>query len=333
MLLADKIINLRKKLGWSQEELAHQLQVSRQAVSKWESGMSIPDMNKIIGMSRIFGVSTDYLLIDEIEEYHADGQMVAEDAENESIKSVSLEEANLFMDLKEKLAGKFAATISAYILSPVILIILAAFSEYKKVMSEELASGIGIVIFLLIVAGATAHLIYQSMKIEKYEYLEKEVFTLQYGVSGIVEKRRAEYEGTYHKLFVLGVALCIICPIPLLVAGAMELGDFVCILATALLLVIVSVGVFFIMKSSERWEAYQILLQEEDFTKEKKQNRKYSMGLTIAYWCVVVCIFFVWGFHTGEWGETWILWICSGILYAALSGFVSFIMHIVQKKK
>ena len=68
MILADKIIYLRKKNGWSQEQLAEQLNISRQSVSKWESGTSIPDLDKILKMSAIFGVSTDYLLKDELEE-------------------------------------------------------------------------------------------------------------------------------------------------------------------------------------------------------------------------------------------------------------------------
>ena len=66
MILADKIIDLRKKNGWSQEELAEQLGVSRQSISKWESAQSVPDMNRILAMSRLFGVSTDYLLKDEL---------------------------------------------------------------------------------------------------------------------------------------------------------------------------------------------------------------------------------------------------------------------------
>ena len=68
MILAEKIISLRKKNGWSQEQLAEQLNISRQSVSKWESGTSIPDLDKILKMSAIFGVSTDYLLKDELEE-------------------------------------------------------------------------------------------------------------------------------------------------------------------------------------------------------------------------------------------------------------------------
>ena len=68
MILAEKIMQLRKKNGWSQEELAGRLGVSRQSVSKWESAMSIPDLDKILQMSQVFEVSTDYLLKDEITE-------------------------------------------------------------------------------------------------------------------------------------------------------------------------------------------------------------------------------------------------------------------------
>ena len=62
MILAEKIMSLRRKKEWSQEKLAEQLGVSRQSVSKWESSASIPDIEKIIRMSELFGVSTDYLL-------------------------------------------------------------------------------------------------------------------------------------------------------------------------------------------------------------------------------------------------------------------------------
>ena len=62
MNLSDRIQNLRKARGLSQEELAEALDVSRQAVSKWESGQSSPDLDKIVQLSEYFGVSTDHLL-------------------------------------------------------------------------------------------------------------------------------------------------------------------------------------------------------------------------------------------------------------------------------
>lgn len=67
MILAEKIAQLRKQKGWSQEELTNRLQVSRQAVSKWEGGASIPDLDKILKLSALFEVTTDYLLKDTLE--------------------------------------------------------------------------------------------------------------------------------------------------------------------------------------------------------------------------------------------------------------------------
>ena len=64
MTFSDKLIALRKKAGWSQEELAERLNVSRQSVSKWESAQSMPDIDKILQLSSLFSVTTDCLLKD-----------------------------------------------------------------------------------------------------------------------------------------------------------------------------------------------------------------------------------------------------------------------------
>lgn len=65
MTMGEKIQRMRKARGWSQEELAQQLNVSRQAVSRWESGSAKPDADKIIVLCDLFGVSADYLLRDD----------------------------------------------------------------------------------------------------------------------------------------------------------------------------------------------------------------------------------------------------------------------------
>ena len=101
MILADKIIDLRKKNGWSQEELAEKLGVSRQSISKWESAQSVPDMNRILAMSRLFGVSTDYLLKDELEPEDAspvgDAPTQARGADDLPLRQVSMEDANAYL--------------------------------------------------------------------------------------------------------------------------------------------------------------------------------------------------------------------------------------------
>ena len=122
MILAEKITALRKKVGWSQEELAYQMGVSRQSVSKWESGTSIPDLERILKLSQVFGVSTDYLLKEEIET--APTAVTQESDRDEEYKMVSLETANEFMEIKIRGAKKVASAVAAYILSPLVLIFL-----------------------------------------------------------------------------------------------------------------------------------------------------------------------------------------------------------------
>ncbi|MBO5336489.1 MAG: helix-turn-helix transcriptional regulator [Lachnospiraceae bacterium] len=67
MKISEKIVHLRKRNGLSQEDLAEKLEVSRQAISRWEMGTAKPDANNILQISRLFGVTTDYLLHDEYE--------------------------------------------------------------------------------------------------------------------------------------------------------------------------------------------------------------------------------------------------------------------------
>ena len=100
MILADKIIRLRKKKGWSQEELADKVNVSRQAVSKWEGAQTIPDLDKILQLSALFGVTTDYLLKDEIE----DEELTNDASFDTTVKRISIEEANTYIEERKKVS-------------------------------------------------------------------------------------------------------------------------------------------------------------------------------------------------------------------------------------
>lgn len=109
MILADKIIRLRKKNGWSQEELAEKMNVSRQAVSKWEGAQTVPDLGKVLQLSQLFGVTTDYLLKDEIED-----EEFTDDVEN-TVKRVTLQEANEFIQWRQVGAVYWLAATAVYL--------------------------------------------------------------------------------------------------------------------------------------------------------------------------------------------------------------------------
>lgn len=87
MKLSDKLIELRKEKGWSQEDFAEKLDVSRQAISRWENGTALPDAQNILRISRLFNVTTDYLLNDD---YESEKEIpVVETATEESVPSAS----------------------------------------------------------------------------------------------------------------------------------------------------------------------------------------------------------------------------------------------------
>lgn len=67
MTLPEKIVSLRKARGWSQEDFAEKLNISRQAISRWENGTALPDAQNILQISKLFEVTTDYLLNDDYE--------------------------------------------------------------------------------------------------------------------------------------------------------------------------------------------------------------------------------------------------------------------------
>lgn len=83
MEFSEKLVDLRRREGLSQEQLANRLGVTRQSVSKWESGAVMPELVKLIALSEMFGVSVDYLVKDCLEEPETaagDGQLSAQQA-------------------------------------------------------------------------------------------------------------------------------------------------------------------------------------------------------------------------------------------------------------
>lgn len=171
MIFADKLILLRKKAGWSQEELAEQMDVTRQSVSKWEGAQSVPDLDKMIRLSELFGVSTDYLLKDEME----DVEHIGSSKDTPSLKRVSMEEANAFLSVKGRTAKTIAYAVFLCILSPIALLILAAISQSTAgALSEGVACGIGMIVLIILVAIAAVLFVSSGSQTAPFAYLEKE---------------------------------------------------------------------------------------------------------------------------------------------------------------
>lgn len=329
MILAEKITYLRKQKEWSQEELADQLEISRQSVSKWESGASIPELDKIIGMSNIFGVSADFLLKDEYdtsvitkeEQDAAEGSDALEETVAKAGKIFSLEETYTYLETVQKTTGAIALGVLICIWSPISLLVMGGWSEYGPVsITENLATGMGIAVLLVMVAIAVVLFIINGMKLEPYEYLEKEEIHLQYGVRGIVEKKREAYAKQYRRTVAVGVTLCILSILPMLFTMSLDVAEIWRVYSVCELLAVVSVGVFLLVRAGSIWDSYQKLLQEGDYTLEKKRSRRNTAPLVGAYWCLVVAIYLGINFYTDRWESTWPIWPVAALIFVVLLG-------------
>ena len=325
MILADKIVSLRKKAGWSQEELAEQLGVTRQSVSKWEGAQSVPDMDKVVQMSRLFGVTTDYLLKDEIEE------QAAALVEESPLRRVTMGQAADYLARRRAAAPKVAFAVLLCIVSPVTLLLLAAMSEVQRFhITENAASGIGLCVLLGLVALAVSIFLRTGAETKEYRFLEEEPFETEYGVEGMVRQRQREYKDTHTRLVTVGVVLCVLAAVPLFAAMCINGSDLLYIAAVCALLVLVAIGCLALVTAGVYQGAMEQLLEEGDYTRPQKKHHKLMGTVTMIYWLTATAVFllYTYGPHgNGQPRYSWIIWAVAGVLYAAVMGVVRLLLR------
>lgn len=316
MIFADKLILLRKKAGWSQEELADQMNVTRQSVSKWEGAQSVPDLEKMLRLSELFGVSTDYLLKDEIEE----AEHIDSSDDTPSLRRVSMEEANAFLSVKLRTAKTIAYAAFLCIVSPIALLILGAISESTVgVLNENIAGGIGMIVLIILVAIAAVMFISSGSKTAPFAYLEKEKFETEYGVSGMVKERKAQYNDLHTKHNIAGACLCVTALIPLFVGAIIDAdNDLFLTIMLSLSFLIAGVGVICFIKTGIIWASYEKLLQEGEYSKENKEKPSLSSAIYTAYWVIAAAVYLGYSLSSNNWGQSWIIWVVAGVIFPAV---------------
>ena len=314
MILADKIIRLRKKNGWSQEELAQKMQVSRQAVSKWEGAQTIPDLEKVLLLGSLFGVTTDYLLKDEIE----DEEFTDDESGNASVHRMTLAQANDFLEWRKSASLRIALGTFLCVISPIPLMILGAASEAPAYhISENAAAGVGLTALLIIVAVAVAIFISCGLKNAPFDFIDKEPFETEYGVAGMVREKQKAYKGLYTRCNVLGACVCILSPIPLFI-GAFTGKEFLTILMLAATMVLAGIGAVFFIISGVRFASMQKLLKEGEFAPQEKRKSRIREAVGTAYWLTATAVYLGWSFWTNAWKTTWIVWPVAGVMFAVI---------------
>ncbi|MCJ8313247.1 MAG: helix-turn-helix transcriptional regulator [Saccharospirillaceae bacterium] len=318
MILAEKIVKLRKQVGWSQEELAAKMNVSRQSVSKWESTNSIPDLNKIIMLSQLFDVSTDFLLKDEIEVFDS----LDESKEPNTIQ-ISLDQAVKYIDNKMLMSALTTKGVILCVCSVIPLFFFLAMAETNRLnLTSDIAAAIGVVGILVMICIAISFFI----KINQYEnditVIDNETFELAYGVHSVFKEKLKKFRVSYNLRLSIGIFMFIFSFVPLMFVSMFFKGSDVALMMLIVLILFIAVGLYLVIPVSAKYDAFNNILKDSSVETVKSKRAKRAEKLAAFYWPLLTTIYLGWSLWTMDWGVTWIIWPVGAVLFAALVGLM-----------
>ncbi len=239
-----------------------------------------------------------------------------------------------FLSARKRSSTLIAIGVMLCIFSPITLLILISLTRLDILTSSiNFATGIGVILILL-VAAAVALFIAGNHWLKVHENFEYEECNLSEETKEQVLKSSKEYENQHLVLKIIGITFCILSAIPLmtrsLFIGSLsnsQIDDLMTGLSTATIF-LVGIGVFFLVKTNIVRDSFNIILQMEDYTPEKKASKKIIEKYATIYWMTISFIYLAYSFISKSWSQSWIIWPLAGITYGILEAIIS-----LKKKK
>lgn len=327
MIFADKLILLRKKNGLSQETLAEKLDVTRQAVSRWEGAQTYPDISKIILISKMFDVSTDYLLKDEIEE---EKEVLGSANEKPCEKrKLGMEEVISYLKSCKKDALCYATSVAMLILGPIIglWVYFAVYAKFGYSSFFEPIISAAVVWAFLWVAALTIYIVVLQ-KSRKNRHIIKSSFEFDVEAEEYLFAERQKYAKAF--LWIKITAICLVAvAIVLAVLGIifMDINSnediLFAFLLTSVLFLVPAFALFVVQVTLKR--AFDRLMLKGDFD-ENSLKKKRAIILSVLYWILVAIVFAVGKSETKEW-----YFSCVFLAFAVLVYFSVIIVMVIFK--
>ena len=287
MSLSENLQNLRKIKNMSQEELAEKLNVSRQAVSKWESGSGYPETEKIISICEIFDCSMDELV---------KGRILND------IKS----EKNKYDLIMTKAAKEISLGVAIILLCVSIMLTIVGFAYNEQV--EEKYGMIGSTVILVGVVFAVPLFIINGTKIE--EFKKKNIKLPNMYSEEEIENGNSKYT----KYIAIGVSTILLGVIVMMLLIGLKTFKEESSLPTAILMYFVTIGVFLIIYSTKMKEKLDVEKYNKENTEEYKKTEHRIGKICGVIMLTATIIFLVWGFTLNAWYINWVVYPVGGIL-------------------
>lgn len=249
-----------------------------------------------------------------------------EHRESGNYRQLSFEEVRTYMEENMKFGAKIGIGVMLCICSMIVWILLESIAGNGDGILSNSATGIGLIVMLLMIASAVGLFIYNGMKQSSFEYLKKEPFCLDYSTETYVREDRKSFQPVFAVCITLGVILCILSLVPIFISEMIFAESVIPgAVAVSLMFFLVSIGVFLFIFSGVRYSSYQVLLQEGEYQQKKKKYKSLE-AISSVYWSIMVCVYLFWSFSSGNWGFTWVIWPIAGIFYGVIESIIKAIM-------
>ncbi|MBR3673307.1 MAG: helix-turn-helix domain-containing protein [Clostridia bacterium] len=286
MSLSENLQNLRKIKNMSQEELAEKLNVSRQAVSKWESGNGYPETEKIITICDIFDCSMDELVKGKI---------------SEDIKS----EKNNYDLIMTKTSKGIAIGVTLILIGVSIMLTILGLAPNEQ--AENQYSLIGVIAILIGVVFAVPLFIINGTKVDDFKK-KNPVIANVYS-----EDELDEGKSKYTKFIALGISIILIGVVVMMALLGFKVFENDT-MPVAVLMYFVTIGASLIVYSGKMQDKFDIEKYNKENSEEYKQNDEKVSKICGIIMILATIIYLVWGFALKMWHINWIVFPVGGML-------------------
>ena len=245
----------------------------------------------------------------------------------QNTKFLSDREAKEYVEAVRQNTGKIAVGVFLCICSPIVLILLGGLSDMGYIgLSVDAAGYIGLSVLLLMIAVAVVIFIFFGSKTERYEYLKRTPVQIPAATQSYF-RNLLDQNATKNAIYIsVGVAMILVSVLILILSNIF--GDMASVCSVGILLFMVAVAVMFFIKAGSFKEPIQVLLQEADYSLDKKQAGNLVDKIAGVYWTAATLIYFVWSFTTMDWWISWIVWPIAGVCF----GLIAAICAVIKSK-
>jgi hypothetical protein len=242
---------------------------------------------------------------------------------------VTAAEGETFIEKSKKAANMIGGGVAAIMLGVISVIFFSSYAEgiFSQVLGGDepnkvyLAVGLGL-LFILI-AFAVYLFVMTGIANEKYKIFDKKVVKLDPHNKMLIQKAKENHRPVLMRKISIGVGQILLAVAALTVAGVLfEDNEAVLVSLVCLLLLIIGISVWLFISGGAIQSAYDKLLNEGDYTAERRKSESVMQRWASPYWILIVVVYLAWSFVTSSWDKSWIIWPIAGVLFGLISAIV-----------